>query len=62
MFETEEQLNRARFELNAAKKADQDLSGFEWLTAHQVFEVGSVLDLPLTLLWLRLERGCLPVD
>lgn len=62
MFETEEQLNHARFELNAAKKADQDLSGFEWLTAHQVFEVCSVLDLPLYVTLAKVERRLLAVD
>jgi hypothetical protein len=43
VFDTKEDANRIRFELDAARKANQDLSGFEWLDPGQVREVGLLL-------------------
>ncbi|GAA5902191.1 NAD(P)/FAD-dependent oxidoreductase [Sporobolomyces salmoneus] len=38
LFDTEEQAHHVRAQLDAARNADQDLSGFEWLSPQQVLD------------------------
>ncbi|GAA5964276.1 hypothetical protein JCM3765_002794 [Sporobolomyces pararoseus] len=38
LLDSEDEVEHLRFQLDAAKRAGQDLSGFEWLTSEQVLE------------------------
>lgn len=39
LFDDEEQARHLKFELDAARKAGENLDGFEWLTPQQVLKV-----------------------